>query len=162
MLLQMALFCSFYGCVIFHCMHVQHLLYPFLHQFNSIQSSHSVNLDSWQPHGLRHARPPCPSPTPGAYSSSCPLSQWCLPTTSSSVVLFSSCLQSFSASESFQMSQFFASGGQSVGVSASTSVLPVNIQDWFPLGWTGLDLLAVHSSVSGHLLRFLPCPSYCK
>ena len=90
-----------------------------------------------QPHGLQHARPPCPSPTLGVYSDSCSLSQWCYPTFSSSVVLFSSCLQSFLASGSFQMSQFFASGGQSIGVSDSASVLSMNIQDWFPSGWTG-------------------------
>ena len=89
-------------------------------------------------HGLQHTRPPCPSPTPRACPNSCPLSQWCHPTISSSVIPFSSCLQSFPASGSFQMSQFFISGGQSIGVSASASVLPVNIQDWFPLGWTGL------------------------
>ena len=93
--------------------------------------------DSLWPHGLQHTSPPCPSPTPGAYSNSCPLSQWCHPTISSSVVPFSSHLQSFPTSGSFEMSQFFASGGQSIGVSASTSVLPMNIQDWFPLGWTG-------------------------
>ena len=93
--------------------------------------------DSLQPHGLQHARPPCPSPTPRACSKSCPLSRWCHPTISSSDVPFSSCLQSFPASGSFQMSQFFTSGGQSIGVSASTSVLPKNIQDWFPLGWIG-------------------------
>ena len=90
-----------------------------------------------QPHGLQHTRPPCPSPTPGVYSNSCPLSQWCHPTISSSVIPFSSCPQSFPASESFQMSQFFASGGQSIGVSASTPDLPMNTQDWSPLGWTG-------------------------
>ena len=88
------------------------------------------------PHGLQHARFPCPSPTPRAYSNSCPSSRWCDPTISSSVVPFS-CLQSCSASGSFPMSQFFASGDQTIGVSASTSVLPVNIQDSFPLGWTG-------------------------
>ena len=93
--------------------------------------------DSLWPHGLQHTRPPCPSPTPGVHSNSCALSQWCHPTITSSLVSFSSCLQSFPASESFQMSQFFASGGQSIGVSASTLVLPMNIQDWFPLGWTG-------------------------
>jgi len=93
--------------------------------------------DSLQPHELQHARPPCPSPTPGAYPNSCPLSWWCHPTISSSVVPFSSCPQSFPASGSFQMSELFASGGQSIGVSASTSVLPVNTQDWSPLGWTG-------------------------
>ena len=93
--------------------------------------------NSLQPHGLQHIRPPCPSPTPRVYSNSCPLSQWYHPTISSSVVPFSSCLQSFLASESFQMSQLFTSGDQSFGVSASASVLPMNIQDWFPLGWTG-------------------------
>ena len=93
--------------------------------------------DSLRPHGLQHARPPCPSPTPRVYSNSCPLSWWCHPTISSSVVPFSSRLQSFPASGPFQMSQFFASGGQSIGVSASASVLPMNTQDWSPLGWTG-------------------------
>ena len=101
------------------------------------QFSHSVMSNSLGPHGLQHARLPCPSPTPRACSNSCPSSQWCHPTISSSVVPFSSCLQSFPASGSFPMSQFFASGGQSTGVSASASVLPVNIQDWFPLGLTG-------------------------
>ena len=95
-------------------------------KFSSVQLSHSVVSNSLQPHGLQHARPPCPSPTPEVYSNSCPLSQWCHPTISSSVVPFLSCLQSFPASGSFQMSQFFASGGQSIGVSASTSVLPMN------------------------------------
>ena len=104
---------------------------------NSVQFSRSVVSDSLWPHGPQHARPPCPSPTPGVYSNSCPSRQWCHPTISSSVVPFSSCLQSFPASGSFQMSQLFASGGQSIGISASTSVLPMNIQDWFPLGWTG-------------------------
>ena len=103
----------------------------------SIQFSHSVMSDSLRPHGLMHARPPWPSPTPIAYSNSCPLSQWCHPTISSSVVPLSSRLQSFPASGSFQLSQLFASGGQSIGASASTSVLPMNIQDWLPLGWTG-------------------------
>ena len=88
-------------------------------------------------HRLQHARPPCPSPTARVYSNSCPLSRWCHPTISSSVIPFSSHLQSFPASGSFSMSQFFVSGGQSIGISASASVLPVNIQDWFPLGWTG-------------------------
>ena len=86
--------------------------------------------------GLQHARPPCPSPTPRVYSNSCPLSLWCHPIISSSVIAFSSCLQSFPASGSFQMSQIFTSGGQSIGVSASASVFPMNIQDWYPLGWT--------------------------
>ena len=103
----------------------------------SVQFSHSVVSDSLQPHGLQHARPPCPSPTPGVYSDSCPWSRWCHPTISSSVVPFSSCLQSFPASGSFPMSQLFASGGQSIGVSASASVLPMKTQDWSPLGWTG-------------------------
>ena len=106
--------------------------------YSPVQFSHSVMLDSVRPHGLQHARLPCPSPTPRACSNSCLSSQWCHPTISSSVVPFSSCFQSFLASQSFQMSQFFTSGGQSIGVSASVSVLPMNIQDWFPLGWTGL------------------------
>ena len=102
----------------------------------SVQFSCSVVSDSSWPHGPEHTRPPCPSPIPGAYSNSSPLSQWCHPTISSSVDPFSSCLQSFPASGSFQMSQLFASGGQSIGVSAPTSVLPMNTQDWSPLGWT--------------------------
>ena len=90
-----------------------------------------------QPHELQHARPPCPSPTPGVHPNTCPLSWWCHPTISSSVIPFSSCPQSFPASWSFQMSQLFASGSQNIGVSASTSVLPMNTQDWSPLAWTG-------------------------
>ena len=109
----------------------------FLVQFSSVQFSHSFVSDSLQPHGLQHTRPPCPSPTPQVYSNSCPLSQWCHRISSSSVVPFSSCLQSFPASGSFQMSQFLASDSQSIGVSASASVLPMNIQDWSPLGWAG-------------------------
>ena len=101
------------------------------------QFSLSVVSNSLWPHGLQHARLPCPSPTPGTCSNSCPLSQWCHPTISPSVVPFSSCPQSFPALGSFQMSQFFTSGGQSIGVSASVSVPPMNIQYWFPLGWTG-------------------------
>ena len=97
--------------------------------------SHSVVSDSLQSHGL-HTRLPCPSPNPGVCSNSCPPSRWCHPTIASSVIPFS-CLQPFPASGSFPMSQFFASGGQSIGVSASTSVLLMNIQDWFPLQWTG-------------------------
>ena len=97
----------------------------------------SVMSNSLWPQGLQHTRPPCPSPTPGACSNSCPLSQWCPPTISSSLVPFSSYPQSFPASGAFQMSQFSISGGQSIGASASTSVLPMNTQDWFPLGWTG-------------------------
>ena len=98
--------------------------------------SHSVMSDSLQPHRLQHARLPCPSPSPGACSNSCPLSQWYHPTISSSVIPFSSCLQSFPASGSFPKSQLFTSGGPNIGVSASASVLPMNIQSWFPLGWT--------------------------
>ena len=103
-------------------------------QFSSV--AHSCPTLLWL-HGLQHAGPSCPSPTPGVYSNSCPLSRWCRPVISSSVIPFSSCIQSFPASGSFRMSQFFTSGGQSIGVSASASVLPVNIQDWFPLGGTG-------------------------
>ena len=116
------------------------------------QFSLSVVSNSLWPHGLHHDRPPYPSPTCGVYSNSCPLSWWCHPTISSSVVLFSSHLQSFPASGSFPVSQLFASGGQSIGVSASASILPMNIQDWFPLGWTGLisllskNLFQHHSS----------------
>ena len=103
----------------------------------AFQFSRSVMSNSLRLHELQHARPPCPSPTPGVHSNSCPLSRWCHATISPSVVPFSSCLQSFPASESFQMSQLFTWGGQSIGVSASTSVLPMNTQDCFPLGWTG-------------------------
>ena len=99
-----------------------------------VRFSRSVVSDSLRPHEPQHAKPPCPSSTPGVYPNSCPLSWWCHPTISSSVVPFSSCPQSFPASGSFQMSQFFASGGQSIGVSASTSVLSMNTQDWSPLG----------------------------
>ena len=104
--------------------------------FISVQFSCSVVSDSLWPHGLQHTRPPCPSPTPRVYPNSCPLSQWCHPTILSSVIPFSH-LQSFPASGPFQMSQLFTSGSQSIGVSASASVLPMNTQDWFPLGWTG-------------------------
>ena len=109
----------------------------FYHQFSSVQFSHSVVSDSLWPHESQHARPPCPSPTPGVYSNSCPSSQLCHPAISSSVVPFSSCPQSLPAWGSFPMSQLFAWGGQSIGVSASASVLPMNTQDWSPLGWTG-------------------------
>ena len=104
---------------------------------NSHQFSCSVVSDSLWPHGLQHARPPCPSPTPGVYWNSCPLSRWHHPTISSSIVPFSSCPQSFPASGSFPMSQLFASHGQSIGASASASVPPMYTQDWSPLGWTG-------------------------
>ena len=106
-------------------------------RFHSVQFSRSVGSDSLRPHELQHARTPCPSPTPGVYSNPCPSSQWCHPTISSSVIPFSSCPQSFPASGSFQMSRLFASGGQSIGVSASTLVLPMNIHDCSPLGCTG-------------------------
>ena len=124
-------------------LHCRQILYHLSHQgsptgtIGSVQFSCSVVTNSWRPQ-LQHTRPPCPSPTPGVYSNSCPLSQWCHPTISSSVVPFSSCPQSFPASGSFPMSQFFTSGGQSIGVSASTSVFPMNIQGLFPLGLIGL------------------------
>ena len=101
------------------------------------QFSSSVVSDSLQPLEPQHTRPPCPSPTPRVHPNPCPLSRWCHPAISSSVVNFFSCRQSFPASGSFQMSQLFASGGQSTGISASASVIPVNTQDWSPLGWTG-------------------------
>ena len=104
---------------------------------SSVQFSHSVVSDSLWSHGLQHTRPPCPSPTPGVHPNLCPLSQWCHPIISSSVIPFSSCSQSFPESGSFPMSQLFTWGGQSIGVSASTSVLSMNTQDWSPLGWTG-------------------------
>ena len=124
----------------------------------SVQFSCSVVSHSLQPHGLQHTRPPCPSPTPGVYSNSCPSSRWYYPTISFSVIPFSSCFQSFPASGSFQLSQLFASGSQSIGVSASTSVLPMNIQDWFSLGWTdwislqskGLSRVFSNSTVQKH------------
>ena len=103
----------------------------------SVQFSRLVMSDSLRPHEPQHTRPPCPSPTPGVHPNPCPSSQWCHPTISSSVIPFSSCPQSFPASGSFQMSQFFTSGSQSIGVSASTSVFRMNTQDWSPLGWTG-------------------------
>ena len=102
-----------------------------------VQFSHSIMSDSLWPHELQHARPPCPSPTPGVHSDSRPSSRWCHPAISSSVVPFSSCPQSLPASGSFRMSQLFAWGGQSIGVSASASVLPMNTQDWSPSEWTG-------------------------
>ena len=124
----------------------------------SVQFNHSVMSNSLWPHGLQYSRPTSPPPTPGAYSNSCPLGRWCHPTISSSVIPFSSHLQSFPASGSFQMDQFFTSGGQSIGVSASTSVLPMNIQDWFPLGWThwislqskGLSRVFCNTTVQKH------------
>ena len=124
--------------------------------------------DSLWPHGLQHARLPCPSPTPRVYSNSCPSSRWCHPTISSSVTTFSSCLQSFPASGSFQMSQFFISGGWSIGVSTSASFLPMNIQDWFPLGWTGWislqskGLSRVFSNTPVQKHQFLLCSAFFK
>ena len=112
----------------------EHLLVWYLSSFSTVAQL----CPTLQHHRLQRARLPCASPTPGACSNSCPLSQWCHPTISSSVIPFSSCPQSFPASGSFPVSQFFLSGGQSTGVSALASVLPVNIQGWFPLGWTGL------------------------
>ena len=104
---------------------------------SSVQFSHSAVSDSLRPHGVQHTRPPYPSPPPEVYANSCTLSLWCHPTILSSVVPFSSCLQSFPASGCFQISQFITSGSQSIGISASASVLPVNTQDWSPLEWTG-------------------------
>ena len=103
--------------------------------FSLVQFSSSVMSDSLRPHGQQHVRPHCPSPAPRVYS--CPLSRWCHPIIASSVVPFPSYLQTFPTSGSFQMSLFFASGGERIGISASALVLPMNIQDWFPLGWTG-------------------------
>ena len=128
-----------------------------------VQFSRSVMSDSLWPHGLQHTRPPCPLPTPRVYTNSCPLISWCHPTISTSVVPFS-CRQSSPASGSFPRSQFFASGSQRIGVSASASVLPMNIQDWFPLGWW-LDLHAVQGTLKSLLqhrsspLRFLYSPT---
>ena len=148
------------GC---HC-----LLRSDIIQFSSVQFSRSVMSNSLRPHGLQHAIPPCPSPIHRVYSNSSPLSWWCHPTISSSVVPFSSCLQSFPSSGSFQTSKLFASGGQSIGVSASTSVLPMNTQDWFPLEWTGLCSLRdsqesyptpQFKSINSSVLSFLYSPT---
>ena len=128
---------------------------PVKYTFTSVQFSRSVMSDSLWPHGLKHTRPPCPSPTPGVYPNSCPLSRWCHPTISSSVVPFSFHLQSFPASGSFPMSQFFTSGGRSIGVSTSASLLSMNIQDWSPLGWTGwISLQSKGLSLSLEWLKF--------
>ena len=123
-----------------------------IHHNQSVPFSRSVVSDSLQPHGLQHASLPCPSPTPGACSDSCPLSWWCHPTISSSVVPFSYRLPCFLASGSFPMNQVFASGGQSIGASASASVLPMNIQGWLPLGLTGL--ISLQSEGISSLLQF--------
>ena len=138
--------------------------------FSSVQFSHSVMSDSLRPHESQYARPPCPSPTPGLYPNSRALSRWCHPANSSPVVPFSFCLQSFPASGSFQVSQLFTSGGQSIGVSASTSVLPMNTQDWSPLGWPGwislqskgFSRVFSNTTVQKHqllVLRFLHSPT---
>ena len=128
---------------------------PYSICLSSVQFSLSVISNYLWPHGLQHTRPPCPSPTPRVHPNSCPSSQWCHPAISSSVVPFSYCLQSLPTSESFPMNQFFTPGGQNIGVSASASVLPMNIQDWFPLGLISLislksrrlkSLLQHHSS----------------
>ena len=119
------------------CLLISWLESPSAVIFSSVQFSQSVVSDSLWHHVPQHARPPCPSPTPGVHPNTCPLSRWCHPTISSSVVPFSFHLQSLPASGYFQTSLLFASSGQSIGVSASTSVLTVNTQDWFPLGWTG-------------------------
>ena len=134
-------------------------IYLLLLQFSSVQFSHSVMSDSLRPHELQHARPPCPSPTPGVHPNPCALSWWCHPTISSSVVPFSSCPQSFPASGSFQMSQLLASGGQNIGVSALASFLPKKSQGWSPSEWTcwisfRMDLLDL-LSVQGTLKSFL-------
>ena len=126
--------------------------------FSTVQLSHSVMPYSLQPHGLQHTRPPYPSATPRVHSNSCPLSWWCHPIISSSVIPFSSCPQSFPASGSFPMSQLFTLGGQRNGVSASTSVLPMNTQDWSPLGWTGWISLQ-SKRLSRVFSNTTPCPS---
>ena len=115
-----------------------HISNCYLDIFVSVQFSCSVVSDSLRPHGLQHTRLPCPSITPGPCSNSCPLSWWCHPPILASVVPFSSCLQSFPSPGSFPVSQLFTSGGQSIGAGASAPLLPMNIQGWFPLGWTGL------------------------
>ena len=126
-----------------------------------VRFSHSVMSDSLWPHGLKYSRLTGSSPTPGAYSNSCPSHWWCHQTISSSVSPFSSCLQSFPESGSFLMSQFFASDGQSTGVSALISVIPINIQDWFPLGWTGWISLQLsqwcHPTISFSVVPFSFC-----
>ena len=140
-----------------------HLAYIYLKVIgliSAVQFSCSVMSDSLRPHKLQHARPPCPSPTPGVYANPCPLSWWCHPAISSSAIPFSSCPQSLQASGSFPMSQLFTWGGQSTGISASASVLPTNTQDWSPLGWTcwislqskGLSRVFSNTTVQKHQL----------
>ena len=138
--------------------------------FSSVQFSHSVVSDSLGPHELQHTRPPCPSPTPRVHPNSCPLSRWYHPTISPSVFPFSSCPQSFPGSMSFPMSQLFASRGQSIGVSASASILPMSTQDWSPFGWTVGSLCSPRDSqessptpqfksINSSVLRFLHSPT---
>ena len=142
----------------------QHLCeFTYITHNNGVQFS-SVMSDSLWSHEQQHARPPCPSSTPAVYANSCPVSQWCHPTISSSVIPFSSCPQSFPASGSFQISQLFTSGGQSIRVSASTSVLPMNTQDWSPLEWTGWTSLLSKglSRELNHLAVCLKLTHHCK
>ena len=127
-------------------------------QFSSVQFSRSVMSNSLRPYESQHARLPCPSPTPGVYSDSCPSSRWCHPAISSSVIQLSSCPQSLPASGSFPISQRFAWGGQSIGVSASASVLPMNTQDWSPLGWT--DWIFLQSKGLSRISRNSPTPQF--
>ena len=143
-------------CPLFYSPYVFNMGYIHLSvQFSSVKSLSHVQL--FVTHGPQHARPPCPSPTHGVYPNSCPLSRWCHSTISFSVVPFSSCLQSYLASRSFQMSQLFASGGQSIGTSASTAVLPMNIQCWFCLEWTSLGISNFLDEISSlsHFVVFL-------
>ena len=148
MILQFNLASCFVLFLFFHFLksfHLENLTNRTIRNSSKVISISSVHLlsrvNSLKPHRLQHARPPCPSPTPRVYSNSCPLSRWCHPTISYSVVPFSSCLQPFPASGSFQMSQFFAPGGHSIRVSASMSVLPMSIPNCFPLGWSGWNSL---------------------
>ena len=143
-----------------------HICWKGFDKIQSVQFSRSVMSDSLQPHELQHARPPCPSPTPRVYPNIYPLSWWCHPTISSSVVPFSSCLQPFPASGSFQMSRLFVSGGQSIGVSASKSVVPMNTQNWSPLEWTGWISLqskglsrVFSNTINSSALSFLHSPT---
>ena len=153
---------------IFKIKNVNHITYiaNFLSVFLSVQFSCSVMSYSLQPHESQHARPPCPSPTPGAHSNSCPSRPWCHPAISSSVVPFSSCPQSLPASESFPMSQLFTWGGQSTGVSALASFLPKNTQDWSPLEWSGwnslqsMGLSRVFSNTTVQKHQFFSCSAF--
>ena len=136
------------------------MYWSFSFSISSVKFSLSVMYNSLRPHGLQHTKLACPSPNPRVYPNSCPLSWWCHPTTSSSVVPFSFHLQSFPVSGSFQMSQLFATGGQSIGVSALTSVLPVNTQDWSSLGWTGwisLQSKGLHESSPTPQFKSINC-----